>query len=371
MESNDAPTQSPSTVQDDGNGDVNNSDTHAGGTIESSFMRLPFLAPFLPTPASLYHRMVSKSPRLIGWNDDEFRSILEDHKKRVRLKPPVVPALLSGSSDGVAKATNREDRIESSGFGRVEDGFGLMGILADTVIETVLRGKSNGERKVEDEAVEYHFVRKNSVATTSMRDMELYQHALSSIKYQRDSYIMGRSYANVRKIQRESQPQSTLIPSDDGTDDAQPWTNKQQQQQRYQLEDIMRFNHGIIPDDSLAKSHLVGIASWFLPSATVVDSLRPTVVWLLSPPIYGRYHNHGDGSVVGGPLHQPFVRAVKDLVPLSQSLVDSVVKENVIWALKDNEWKAWMKGTTGGYVSSMQRDRNRYLDREVNTDTGA
>jgi len=64
-------------------------------------------------------------------------------------------------------------------------------------------------------------------------------------------------------------------------------------------------------------------------------------------------HNLPDG----GPIHRIARRALVDVVPLSQPLLDYAVKASVLSFFRDDYYRKWVKGAaTGGVVSRMQRD---------------
>jgi len=266
---------------------------------------------------------------VIGWNDDRFRELVEKSTQTSGGK----------TCDPFSGDRQKIERL----------GFGLMNIFTDTLVEHLVQSRPPQERTLAKEkgmlsvvgitdhskGIESIEITGASEGTQSryslgrMRDTPLYKAVLDSFKYQRDVYTSGESFAKLRNFERNLLQQKN-------------------DENRSPLGDLAKIATGT---DSMAQVQLNDLAGWFLCSSIVVDALRPTVLWTISGPNSKPHY-----LPMGGPLYAPFLRAVIDLIPMSQTSVDSVVKQNVVWFLSDDQWKQQVKGRTGGYVSKMQRD---------------
>jgi hypothetical protein len=272
-------------------------------------------------PASLYKYLISRGPLLIGWDDDKFRDLVERSK--------TVPTNVD------TKDTFGEDRR------KMEE---LKSDLSHVFVDALVTNLSQLIQKGED----VQYTDSNMEVSTFMaqgkqyedQNVPLYDLISHTVKYHRDSYFTGPTYASIQKFQRTQQYSVG--------------------QSQYAAESLT-WNH--IPlfswkkEESLASIHLQGFVNWFIPSKTMVDLVRPTVFWTLSPPSLTTRSSLSSSQ--GGPLYTPLVQAITNLIPLSQTMVDQIFKDNLIHLLKSPEWRLWVKGTTGGYVSRLQRDVNQ------------
>jgi hypothetical protein len=154
----------------------------------------------------------------------------------------------------------------------------------------------------------------------TMRNSELYQLALRSLLFQRDNYLVGKDYADLRNTQRRRQQQlHSAVPFQSSLD--------------------LPFSR--IPYDAtgLGNLQIGGLLQWFIPSPTVHRALLPIVVGLPT-----------------GALNEPILRAVANLIPLAQPNLDNVVKGRLLWFLKDEHWRGVIKNSTKGYIANTYRD---------------
>lgn len=79
------------------------------------------------------------------------------------------------------------------------------------------------------------------------------------------------------------------------------------------------------------------------------NTLLPTVIWTIAPPNTPLYNLPN-----GGPSQKQAVQSTAALIPLSQSLLDWSMKYNILWYLKDQEWRDSMKGTTRSLVGGSE-----------------
>lgn len=270
-------------------------------------------------PAVQIVNLLSKSPRLIGWNDEEIEQIALDANPNVGY----------GEKEEVRIGPKREVVNEVA--------FGLMGIAAKEVTKNLLQREGLKEAKQHEkedteedtlESVERAALDAVSELSSdgteqsqkSMRDTELYQLALRSLLWQRDNYLVGRDYAEERGALRRKQKQML---------------------ESHQLATSMNLPFSRMPYDATALGNiqLVRLGSWFIPSPTVQRSLLPTVVALPS-----------------GPLNEPILRATANLIPMSQNNLDNVMKSRLLWFLDDEHWRGLIKNSAKGYIADTYRD---------------
>jgi hypothetical protein len=220
--------------------------------------------------------------------------------------------------------------------------FGLLGIAAKEVTKQLMhmeeqREGAEREEKEEEASPDRELVegmlKKAAVDSATvggtdvpqneptMRDSELYKLALRSLLFQRDNYLVGKDYADQRNAQRRRQ--QLLL------DSALPFPPS------------LNLPFSRIPYDATALGNLQigGLLQWFIPSPTVHRALLPIVVGLPT-----------------GALNEPILRAVANLIPLAQPNLDNVVKERIIWFLKDEHWRGVIKNSTKGYIANTYRD---------------
>jgi len=288
---------------------------------------------FFPKPATILNKVVSRSPLLIGWDDDQFRKVLDEYK---------------------AKNVNEHGEL----IRNVEEiGFGLQGIISSAVKEYVDKRSSFDDlksdlKKFEDSKRAGLPNNKDEGSNFNLREMKLYQNLLSSVKYQRDSYIMGEDHANIKKRHRENEAEKTKERRESSL--AFPFGMNSSTTVYSTYRQYLEQNP-LIPQASptLASSQLTHLAGWFIPSPTVHNAILPTVLWTISPP-YTAPHYLPDG----GPLRRQVIRSCSHLIPLSQPLLDRAVKNSIIWVLEDSNWRESIKGSTRGLVEKMQGDED-------------
>lgn len=334
-------------------------------------------------PLDIFTWGVTNSPRLIGWNDEDFRKIVEEHRKQ-RLKDPSIP------------------NVE-------ETGFGLMGMLANALKEAVYKKTDFDDlksdlKKIEDSTsntnsssaragasgsssplslkdlssdekspkVERRKDSSSSIdiigSSVNLKDMKVYQNVLSTIKYQRDAYIMGTEYADQRKAEREQMENLPTV-TEDGVSDTDTVERSSHQTALHSQDHTIqntsstsststgtlsyksyldRYPNAVIrapsSSSSLANTQLTGLLEWFIPSQTMHNALLPTVLWTIAPPT--------SQLPEGGPLRKKINRSVCDLIPLSQDLLDATMKSSILWVLSDESWRESVKGSSRNYLSS-------------------
>jgi hypothetical protein len=206
-------------------------------------------------------------------------------------------------------------------------------------------------------------------SSVNLKDMKVYQNVLSTIKYQRDAYIMGTEYADQRKAERE-QMETLPTVTEHGVSDTDAVERSSHQtalhSQEHPIQNtsstsstsngtlsyknyLGRYPNAVVrtsasSSSSLANTQLTGLLEWFIPSQTMHNALLPTVLWTIAPPT--------SQLPEGGPLRKKINRSVCDLIPLSQDLLDATMKSSILGVLSDESWRESVKGSSRNYLSS-------------------
>jgi hypothetical protein len=261
-------------------------------------------------PAVWITKVLSKSPLLIGWDDE-------------RIERRAMEALSEAMGEEV---TDLSDLPEFH-FGPKKEEldnftFGLLDIVSKEITKKFLNlevaQEGEDKKKTLEEVGGQVFVEETTEPGT-IRDTELYKLALGNLQWQRDNYLVGKDYADQRKSQRNLDQD---VPVEQTALDGGLYPYK------------IPFNA-----TALGNIQLTGLGSWFIPSKAVHNSLLPLVVALPS-----------------GLLHIPILRATADLIPLSQGNVDLAVKNQLLWIFDNQQWRDVIKSSTKGYIT------NTYVD---------
>jgi hypothetical protein len=156
-----------------------------------------------------------------------------------------------------------------------------------------------------------------NLAFTVSKDSDAYQSLLSTVKWYRDSFLIGTLFADRRSTERNSRRGENM--------------------------QILIGNTGVdknaIPksDPSTAMAHplLISSAERYLRSIAAVDMLRPYATWAVS---------------MDGPLAGTATQSLAQSILWSQSSCDLAMRENLLWVLKDQEWREFAKTITTRYV---------------------
>ena len=179
----------------------------------SSSSLVPDIKSLLPKPSDLIYNITSKSPLLIGWNDETFRKLIEEQKLK-KLKQIQKQVIVQQHTKSIIPTHIDDIRLPIE-----EHGFGLQKILSD-VVKSYVYERSNFDdlksdlKKIEDSGASLYSSKHNIENNTkdekngifNIREMKLYQNLLNNVKYQRDVYIMGVEHA---KKQYEYRQQMT------------------------------------------------------------------------------------------------------------------------------------------------------------------
>jgi hypothetical protein len=286
-------------------------------------------------PAVIFTNLMSKSPRLIGWNDERIErraleALAESKAKNQDTSTTSTPSEISFVGQ------KEEEEVK-------EVSFGLLNVVANKVTQHLLNLEVKGEGTT-DTADEKNkagneeekgtmaqsgkkvpqplFGDKNTRVT--MRDTELYKLALRSVEWQRDNYLVGQDYADRRRRERR-QDEQDLSP-----------------ELKTQLPPDFRYRNILYDSTALGNQQLAGLFSWFIPSPVVHQQALGLVL-----------------SLPSGPLNEPILKATVNLVPMAQTPLDTVVKNSILWFLKDDHWKDVIKRSAHGYIAQTYRDSPR------------
>lgn len=158
------------------------------------------------------------------------------------------------------------------------------------------------------------------LAFSISKESDQYKSILSTVKWYRDSFLIGISFADERCAERESNEGNMVM-------------NK--------------TNINAIPksDPSTAMAHplLISSAESYLRSIAAVDMLRPYATWAMS---------------IDGPIAGTATQSLAQSILWSQSSCDWAMRENLLWVLKDEEWKEFAKTITTRYVDRSYKGGN-------------
>ena len=176
------------------------------------------------------------------------------------------------------------------------------------------------------------------LAFTVSKDSDTYRNILSTVQWYRDSFIIGSAYADQRSVERNQElTQNNIVEN-----------NKQQLMVSIGNMQKDALERTVIPksDPSTAMGHplLLSAAENYLKSIAAVDLLRPYATWVVS----------SEGTI------QTATQSLAQSIPLAQSSCDWAMKENLLWVLKDEEWRDFAKSITTRYVdrSSSNKQHN-------------
>jgi hypothetical protein len=136
--------------------------------------------------------------------------------------------------------------------------------------------------------------------SASVRKLPFYDSTLETLRFQRDSYLVGPAYAARKERQRRQRfPPPRFTPH--------------------------------MPFDATALGHiqLVHVGSWFIPSETTRMALLPIVV-----------------SLPSGVLKDPIINTVSTAIPLAQPPLDRAVKSAILDVMDNPQMRQVVKNRT-------------------------
>lgn len=259
--------------------------------------------------AVIITNVLSKSPRLIGWDDE-------------RIERRAMKALSDATGGEVTELSEfhfgpKKEEIEKFTFG-------LRSIVSDEITKRFLKIEvtQEGDKKKTLEDVGGHLFLEQTAEPSSIRETELYRLALTNLQWQRDNYLVGKDYAEQRKTQRYMEQDVSV--------------------------EKTALNGGLFPykipvdATALGNVQLAALGSWFIPSKAVHYSLLPIVLDL---PL--------------GSSFVPILKATANLIPLFQGNLDLVLKRQILSILNNQEWRNLIKTSTKGYIANTYVDASR------------
>mmetsp|Transcript_11353 Transcript_11353/g.15282 ORF Transcript_11353/g.15282 Transcript_11353/m.15282 type:complete len:367 (+) Transcript_11353:112-1212(+) len=355
-----APSSSSSSSSNDETSSMSSDSSTTSSSSSSpgsTFSLFSILTQFRLKPSDIYMKLMRKAAEATGKNGDETFVISDEHVNLVADK--AAEYILGGNSDDVDIDPDGKDSSHSS-FDRTALGNAAV--------------SDNDNRN-------------------KLRNVGIYKTALDAIKYQRDGYIMGAEYAAKNaeyrhclrgreeemihmKEEKENERGVSAIANrwEEGKDDVgsllPAMVNRENatasslvQSIAPLLQDTQTMNQQLAtkiplisppdpildPQTSFGKTQLVDLGKWFIPSPTVYDALKPTVLWL-------------SGS--DGPLYQPALQSILSTIQLSQDNLNWVMKNNIMWYLQDDAFRARAKGMTRGYIHDGSNSGGKYTNEE-------
>mmetsp|Transcript_21867 Transcript_21867/g.45510 ORF Transcript_21867/g.45510 Transcript_21867/m.45510 type:complete len:298 (+) Transcript_21867:61-954(+) len=255
----------------------------------------------------------------------------------------------AGAGRGVplSSATTRQPNIAQNSE---ENTNGVVGIDTSASVSTKPQNDNidgeNGIRKRQKEEDQ------EELAFTIEKGSETYKNIYSMVQWYRDSYIVGTEFADQRSAQQEGDVNGTTTRQNEKKGSMQPSIHRHQtfsfrgsyfedNRLSQQNQNQASNNIPLSKFTGLGYPYLVSYAQGYIPSQDVVKLLRPSAMWLVSR---------------DGPLLPVATRSMAQTIPLAQSSLDWVMRENLLWVLKNEEWKDFAKGITTKYVQSYKDD---------------
>ena len=179
---------------------------------------------------------------------------------------------------------------------------------------------------------------KEELMFTINKDSDAYRNIFSMVQWYRDSFIVGSEFADQRSVERRGEESKKK--NDRESDNAK---------QTFSLPNsFLNVNPSIyatiIPITKFTGYGyplLHSYAESYIPSKDAVNLLLPSATWLVSR---------------DGPMLPTATSSLAQTIPLAQSSSDWAMKDNVLWVLKDEEWKAYAKSITTVYVDRSYKD---------------
>mmetsp|Transcript_37682 Transcript_37682/g.80490 ORF Transcript_37682/g.80490 Transcript_37682/m.80490 type:complete len:264 (-) Transcript_37682:389-1180(-) len=169
------------------------------------------------------------------------------------------------------------------------------------------------------------------LAFTVDKESDTYRNIYSTVQWYRDSFLMGSTFADQRSAVRK------VIHSGNNV--------KLRESGKKTVMGNQITNQGVLPksDPPTALGHplLLSAAESYIRSISAIDLLRPYVTWIVSR---------------DGPMIATATQSLAQSIPLAQSSSDWAMRENLLWVLKDEEWKDFAKSITTTYVDRSYRD---------------
>lgn len=163
------------------------------------------------------------------------------------------------------------------------------------------------------------------LAFTIDKDSDTYRNIISTVEWYRDSFLIGSEFADQRNARRKAERENA---------------------DKLQMMGVNApyVHESSIPkcDPSAATCHplLLSAGESYIRSIAAVDLLRPYATWAVS---------------TDGPMSATATQSMAQSILLGQSSCDWAMRENLLWVLKDEEWREFAKNITSKYVDRSYR----------------
>lgn len=195
-----------------------------------------------------------------------------------------------------------------------------------------LRANRN-ERKQQNE--QHPPEKEDELAFTIAKDSDTYKKIFAMVQWYRDSFLVGCEFADRRSEEKQSNTDSSRDYA--ATDNLNIFSrNNSNTTLPKQYTNLNASNF-----TGMGHPLLLSAAENYISSKNAVDLLRPTALWLAS---------------TEGPILQPATQSLSQSIPLFQNTCDFVMRDNMLWVLKDQEWKDFAKSITTQYVDRSHKD---------------
>ncbi|KAL9179796.1 hypothetical protein ACHAXT_007766 [Thalassiosira profunda] len=170
------------------------------------------------------------------------------------------------------------------------------------------------------------------LAFTIDRDSDTYKSIFSTVQWYRDQFMIGTDFADRRSAERKGG--NTHSPEVQSVGESVMGIIGSQTTKRSDIP---------LSDPTTAMAHplLLSSAESYVRSVAAVDLLRPYATWIASK---------------DGPLFHTATQSLAQTIPLGQSSCDWAMRENLLWVLKDEEWREFAKSITTKYVDRSYKD---------------
>jgi hypothetical protein len=193
----------------------------------------------------------------------------------------------------------------------------LIGILANKVVDGMHKNLDPDGPVIQKLLDEHLPTDSESVRTK----LPFYESTVDLLKYQRDNYLLGNSYANKKQVYRDLAKQ--LFPRFGVVGAASAAGSPK------------------MPHDATALGYIqiAKLGSWFVPSETIKEALLPIVI-----------------SLPSGALKGTITSIVANAIPLAQPPLDNAMKNAVMGVIRDPQIRQMIKSRTQKILRSKDDD---------------
>ena len=196
----------------------------------------------------------------------------------------------------------------------------LISILANKVVDGMHKNLDPGGPVVQTLLDEHLPTDSASVRTK----LPFYESTVDLLKYQRDNYLLGNSYATKKQVHRDRVKR--LLPTSSSSSSSSSSSNL-----RVGFGAASTAGSPKMPHDATALGYIqiAKLGSWFVPSETIKEALLPIVV-----------------SLPSGALKGTITSLVANAIPLAQPPLDNAMKNAVMGVIRDPQIRQMIKSRT-------------------------